>query len=337
MAKQVVNNAKLGVFVLASLIFLVLLLYMIGKNRNLFGSTYELRARFENIQGLVVGNNVRFSGIQTGTVKKIEILSDTAIEVTMLIDIKMLPIIRNNAIASVGTEGLVGNKIVNIVPARQPGSLAKEGEVLATANAVSTDDILHTLSKTNNDVAIIAEELKTTVQRINNSKAIWTLLNDQSLPLDVKRSLANIRAATSKAESMVNNLDLLVGDIQKGKGSMGVLLKDTGIAKNINEAILKIKEVGDQADALVSNIDRMMGNIELDIQKGKGPANAIFKDSLMVEKLNAILTNVQQGTDGFNQNMEALKHNIFFRGYFRRLEKEKQKKKEEQERLAKKN
>jgi phospholipid/cholesterol/gamma-HCH transport system substrate-binding protein len=62
---------------------------MIGKNRNLFGSTYELKARFGNVQGLVSGNNVRFSGIQAGTVKRVKILSDTVIEVTMVIDRKM--------------------------------------------------------------------------------------------------------------------------------------------------------------------------------------------------------------------------------------------------------
>ncbi|HSN10460.1 MAG TPA: MlaD family protein, partial [Hanamia sp.] len=109
MAKKVVSNVKLGVFVLAGLLFLVILLYMIGKNRNLFGSNYVLKARFENIQGLVTGNNVRFSGIQAGTVKRINIINDTLIEVTMVIDKKMSKIIHNNAVASISTEGLVGN------------------------------------------------------------------------------------------------------------------------------------------------------------------------------------------------------------------------------------
>src|SRR5665647_546677 len=119
MAKRIINNVKLGSFVLAGLICLVLLLYMIGKNRNLFGNNYVLKTRFENVQGLIAGNNVRFSGIQAGTVKSIKILNDTVIEVTMIIEKKMQSIIRKNAITSIGTEGVVGNKVVNIVPARQ--------------------------------------------------------------------------------------------------------------------------------------------------------------------------------------------------------------------------
>ena len=132
MAKRGINNVKLGAFALAGLIFLVLLLYMIGKNRNLFGSTYTLKARFENIQGLVTGNNVRFAGIEAGTVKRIKIQNDTTVEITMIIDKKMLNVIRKNAMVSIGTEGFVGNKVVNIVPSRQPSPLAEEGDMLVS-------------------------------------------------------------------------------------------------------------------------------------------------------------------------------------------------------------
>jgi len=209
MTKQGINNVKLGAFVLGGLLFLVLLLYMIGKNRNLFGATYELKARFENVQGLVAGNNVRFSGIEAGTVKRINILNDTVIEVTMIIKKKMLSIIRKNAIVSIGTDGLVGNKVVNIVPARQLAALAEEGDVLVSKKSLDTDEMLETLSKTNNDIAVIASSLKTTVQRINNSSALWELLNDNSLPQDIKISVANIRSATGKAGNMVNNLNAI--------------------------------------------------------------------------------------------------------------------------------
>jgi phospholipid/cholesterol/gamma-HCH transport system substrate-binding protein len=327
MSKRVINNAKLGVFVLGGLLFLVILLYMIGKNRNLFGNTYVLKARFENIQGLVAGNNVRFSGIQAGTVKKVKILSDTVIEVTMIIETKMKSIIRKNAIASIGTDGLVGNKVINIVPARQPAALAEEGDILVAKKAVSTDEMLQTLYKTNNDVAVIAENLKTTVLGINNSNALWSLLNDKSIPQDVKVAVANIRSATGKAGIMVDNLNGIVANVKSGKGSAGAILTDTSFAKNLNEAILKIKTVGDEADALAAEISKVVKGIQQDVNTGKGTANALLKDSVLTMKLNASLENIQRGTDGFNQNMEALKHNFLLRGYFRKLEK--QKKKEE--------
>ena len=115
MINRTLNNIKLGVFVLSGLLFLILLLYMIGKNKNLFGSNYTIKARFENIQGLKPGNNVRFAGIDVGTVDKINIINDTVIEVEMLINNKIKNIIKKNALVSIGTDGLVGNKVVNII------------------------------------------------------------------------------------------------------------------------------------------------------------------------------------------------------------------------------
>ena len=101
MAKKLISDVKLGVFVLAGLLFLVILLYMIGKNRNMFGSNFVLKARFENIQGLVAGDNVKFAGIQAGTVKNINIINDTLIEVTMVIEKRLSTIIHSNAVASI--------------------------------------------------------------------------------------------------------------------------------------------------------------------------------------------------------------------------------------------
>jgi phospholipid/cholesterol/gamma-HCH transport system substrate-binding protein len=325
MANKTVNNIKLGAFVLGGLLFLVLLLYMIGKNRSLFGSTYVLKARFENVQGLVSGNNVRFSGIQSGTVKRVKILNDTVIEVTMIIETKMKSIIRKNAIVSIGTDGLVGNKVVNIVPSGQQGPLAVEGDQLVSKKSVDTEEILRTLYKTNNDAAVIAANLKTTIQRINNSDALWSLLNDESIPRELKASLANIRMATRKAGTVAETLDEIVMDIKNGKGSVGAVLKDSSYAQNLNEAFLKIKAVGEQADSLAGQISVLVQGIQQDINLGKGTMNALLKDSMIVGKLNASLDNIQKGTDGFNQNMEALKHNFLFKGYFRKLEKQRQK------------
>jgi phospholipid/cholesterol/gamma-HCH transport system substrate-binding protein len=320
MAKKIINNVKLGLFVLAGLMFLVLLLYMIGKDQNLFGKTYRLKARFSNVQGLVVGNNVRFAGIQAGTVKKITIINDTVIEVSMIIDTKMKNIIRQNALASINTDGLVGNRVVNISPAHTPGPFAVEGDVLAARKAVATDDMMQTLYNTNMDIAFIAADLKRTVQRINSSTALWELLNDRSIPENLKVSVANIRSATVKAGTLASNLNAIVMDVKNGKGSLGEILTDTSLAKNLNEAVVKIKTVADKADALAVELNTMAADIRQDVNQGNGAVNMLLKDSLLAIKLNSSLDNIQKGTDGFNQSMEALKHNFLLRGYFRKQE-----------------
>ncbi|WP_291402125.1 MlaD family protein [Daejeonella sp.] len=319
MKKQLINNTKLGFFVLVGLLFLILLLYMIGRNRSLFGSNYLLKTRFENVNGLIPGNNVRYAGIQAGTVKKLEILNDTTVEVTMIIDTEMEQIIRKDAITAIGTDGLVGNKVVNIVPGNLNASIAKNGDLLKSKKPIDTEKILNTLSTTNNDVSIIVSGLKTTVERINNSSAIWDLLSDDQLPNDIKKSARNIQLATLKAAAISNEFQLILNELRNGNGSLGMLLNDTVLVSNLNKSSHNLNLVSLQLHTVVSDLQK-------DINSGKGPVNSLLKDTLMVKKLNTSLDNIQMGTDGFNQSMEALKHSFLLRGYFKRLEKEKAKK-----------
>ena len=325
MTNRIINNAKLGIFVIAGLLFLILLLYMIGRNRNLFGSNYVLKARFENVQGLKAGNNIRYSGIEVGTVKKVTILNDTLIEVTMLIDDKMKGIIRKNAIASIGTEGFVGNKVLNISPGPHPASPVEEGDVLNTKKAIDTDELLRTLNKTNNDIAVIVENLKKTTQNINSSEALWKILNEKTLPENIRVSANNIRLATARAANMVDDLHDLVNDVKNGKGSLGAILTDSSYAKNFNDAVKKIKLVGEHADTLAGEINGLVTSLKNDLNNSKGVVNTLLKDTSVVHKLHLSLNNIERGTNAFNQDMEALKHNFLLRGYFRKLEKQKQK------------
>ena len=325
MAKKIINNIRLGAFVLAGLVFLVVLLYLIGKNQNMFGSNFILKARFGNVQGLKAGNNVRYGGIDIGTVKKIDILNDTTMEVVMIIDDRMKSIIHKNALASIGTDGLVGNKVVNMLSGRGTSVVVEDGDLLLTRKQVNTDEMLETLDKTNNDISIIAAEMKSAIQRINKSEALWSLLDDKELPKNLKLSVRNIHVATIKANEMVNDLYTIVNNVKNGKGSAGMILTDTTLVYNLNTAIFKIKEVGDSADALLHQITTTVVDIQTGINSGKGPVNALLNDSVMSARINNSLYNIQKGTDGFNQIMEALKHNFLFRGYFRKLEKQPQK------------
>src|SRR5689334_12869651 len=108
MSKELTRNIRLGIFVLAGTVFIIVMLYLIGSKQNLFGSTFRISAQFYTVNGLMEGNNVRFAGIDVGTVEKVEIISDSTVNVVMLIEEKIRPYIKKNAIASVGTDGLMG-------------------------------------------------------------------------------------------------------------------------------------------------------------------------------------------------------------------------------------
>lgn len=312
-------------FVIAGGVFLVILLYMIGRKENLFGSTFLLKARFGHVQGLMPGNNVRFSGIQVGTVKSVYILDDTTIEVVMRLETKMKKHLRKNAVASIGTEGFIGNKVVNILPSKDPAPAVDANDILASRRSVETDDMLRTLERTNADIGQVAADLKITIGRLKQSTAVWRLLNDESLPANLSASLRSIRSASLQTENMTMTLNEIVAGIQQGKGSLGQLLTDTSISVELQETLARIKTIGDNAEKLANEINNAVARIDQEVNNGKGTLHAVLKDSSLAISLAASLKNIESGTASFSQNMEALKHNILFRGYFRKLERQQKK------------
>lgn len=323
MAKQTFNNIKLGLFILAGLLLLIIGLYLIGRDSNLFGRNYNLHVQFAHVQGLTPGNNVRYAGIQVGTVKRIKILNDTLIDVTMVIENRMQQFIRVNDFVSISTDGLMGNKMLQITPAKDGSAFAKDGDLLRSKTILNIDEMLLVLNKSNENIAVISDQLKAAVIRLNNSEALWNLLNNKLLPEQLLASAANIRSATAKANLLANDLHTIIADVKEGKGSMGQLLRDTAIAYHLTTAIDKIKTVGDEADSLANELNALTLSVQNDVNNGKGTIHALLKDSTLVQKLSNSLQNIEKGTEGFNQNMEALKSNFLFRGYFKKLEKQK--------------
>jgi len=316
--KTSLNNFKLGIFVMAGLVFLVLLLYFIGRNRNLFGSSYSLRARFVNVQGLKPGNNVRYSGIDVGTVKSVSIFNDSLVEVRMILNSDMRKVIHSNAVAWIGTDGFVGNKVLNIIPSSEAAPFAKDNDVLASRKALDTDEMLRTLSRTNGDAAVIASELKQTIQRINASEGLWSLLNDQQLPAAIRQSALNIQSATARANSLSREMQDLLAGVKAGQGSLGILLKDSSFAQEITKTASRISSAAAHTDSLVLSMRTEFNQLNNEIISGNGTIHTLLKDSSSAARVKTTLLNIEAGTDNFNQNMEALKHSFLLRGYFRK-------------------
>lgn len=318
MKNEFIKNIKLGFFVLTSLTFLILLFYMIGKNKNFFGSNFKLRARFENIQGLKAGNNIRFAGIDVGTVDKIDIINDTLLEVIMIIDKKMLSVIRKNAIASIGTDGLVGNKVINISAIKQKSEFVKNNDMLYTKRAIDTDEMLKTLNKSNNDISIITENLKSVSDKLNKGKALWNLINDSNLSSQIKSSINKINTSTNKINVLLDNTNTIVKDVKKGKGTISKLLYDTTLSKNIQNSAYNLEATSKKTSELSSSLKTLTENLKNDIEDGSGIIHLIFKDSMAKKELTESITYIKKDSKGLNEIIDAIKKSILFRRYFKK-------------------
>lgn len=314
------NDFKLGIFLIAGLLVLVFALYMIGKDQSLFAGSFELKARFRDAAGLTAGNNVRYSGIQNGTVKSVRILDDTTIEVIMLVDRDARAHIRKSSTASIGSEGLMGNKVINILPGNPASPLAEEHDILPTSVYGNLNAAMGTLSRTNENAAIVAEELVHTVRQINNSPMLKRLLNDSTLPDNINATLTNIRTASSRINAAAGILETSLADVRKGKGTVGLLMADGGSRQQMETAIQHIHSASLEANAFVARLDSIAQGLQAEIKGNSGVMQVMLRDTMLMAQLGRSMVSIEQGTAAFNQNMEALKHNFLTRGYFRRLE-----------------
>jgi len=316
-----VNNVKLGLFVLAGVAFLVFSLYMIGQNRNLFGATFSLSAHFRNINGLVPGNNVRFSGIDVGTVKSITVENDTSILVVMIIDRSMKDHIKTNAIASLGTDGLVGNRLVNInsVPGQYP--TVDDGGIISSRLPVETDEMLRTLQTTNNNIAVITENLKQVSVRLNGSATLWNILADTMIVKDLKSAAKHINRAGANTELATNKAHEIINRLASGDGVANAIFTDTTLRVGLEESIAGLKHTSKSLETMATQLKDVASNV----RQGHGAIGVLLGDSIMSQKVAQSMSNIEQGTSRFNENMEAMKSNFLFRRYFKKQKAKSQK------------
>jgi phospholipid/cholesterol/gamma-HCH transport system substrate-binding protein len=147
MEKTTSQKISLGLFVILGLLLFILATYLIGDKQKMFGKTSHLQATFNNVNGLQLGNNVRYSGVNVGTVRNIEMIGDTSIRVDMIIDKDIFKHIKKNAVATIGSDGLVGSMVINILPGNGTALALNPGDEIRSLNRIRTDDLLNTFSK----------------------------------------------------------------------------------------------------------------------------------------------------------------------------------------------
>jgi len=185
---------KLGLFIVIGLVLLVLGLFFIGKQKNLFVSVFQLKAVFNNVSGLKVGNNVRFGGIAVGTVDGIQLLNDTSVQVNMNIKSEVRKFIKQDASASIGSDGLVGDRVVLISPGSMNREPVKDNEVLVSHAPVETEQIMAGLKTSADNAAIITQQLSEIAYKVNHGHGIiGRLLGDSTMGNNLHATMVNLK------------------------------------------------------------------------------------------------------------------------------------------------
>ncbi len=229
---------KLGMFVLLGLILFVFTIYYVGKQKNLFGSTFHLRSQFKTVSGLKVGNNVRFSGINIGTVNDIELVTDTSVMVDLVIRKKYQEFIKTNARASIGSDGLMGDKVLTITPGiaseNTPVVVVKNNDLIVSKSAIEMEDVMSSVKTSVDNAGIITAQLAEFSYKMNNGNgALSKLITDEQFSNSLKTTLTNLQTSSGEFAKFTTKMN-------DGKGALSKLVSD--------------EEFGNTLDSTMSNL-----------------------------------------------------------------------------------
>ena len=249
---------KLGMFVIIGLALFTGTIYFVGKQKNIFGSTFNLKAQFKTVSGLKEGNNVRFSGINVGTVDGIELITDTSVLVSLVMKKNVQKFIKTDAIASIGSDGLMGDKVLTISPGNGNGNMVNNNALISSKSAVEIADVMSSLKNSVDNAGIITAQLAQVSYKINNGNGpLARMISDEGFSNSLKGTLTNLQTSSNEFAHFTQNLN---------KGALS-------------------------------------------------------------SKLDSTMSNLQAGTKGLSDNMDAVKHSFLLRGYFKKQKKAEAKKK----------
>ena len=199
--KNTSHKRKLGLFVLIGLLMFFALIFLIGSQQNLFTKQIALTTSFKNASGLQVGNMVRFSGISIGTVSNIEIVNDTTVKVDMNVKEEVQKFIKLDSKASIGSSGVIGDKLLVISQGTVNSKNVKDGQKIASSEPLEFDEILGSVKATAENAEVITSEMAGLMIDINNGKGtIGKLMTDESMAKNIDATMNNLQNSTKKLD-----------------------------------------------------------------------------------------------------------------------------------------
>lgn len=274
------NNIRLGFFVGIGIIIFILGIYYIGSQGSLFSKNILISGVFKDISGVKIGNDVRFSGINIGTVSKVEILNDSLVRIDLAIQQDVKQFIRKNSQMEIIPEGLMGNKVVNIYAGSRDTDIITDGDFLETIEAVQIDKILRQLNYSSTNTAIITRNVAEITDKINKGEgAFGKIFADESFA-------NNLSKVAERTAVLSDNFAEITSKISKEEGTIGMLLSDTILAQ-------KIFAAGENLQISTQNL----ATITAQVNEGKGILGELFTDTTFTTGLTRAGKNLDYTTE----------------------------------------
>ncbi len=333
---------KVGLFSFIGLLLFILTIYILGFNQNLFRSSFVLYARFSNVSGLKQGSTVRLSGINVGTVARIEFVSDSLVLVKLFIDKDIQPYLKADAIAAISSDGLVGDKVLEIVSGNSKSQEIKNNDTIASIAPIQWETLLKSVLKSTQNAEVITGEWRTFSQHLNQDKGlIYQLIRSEAFATSVHNTVNNL-------EQSSHELALFTPALNNKHGTLNQLLNNAAWSDQVRQTLNHLQSTSHQLDIFsmtlnqqngllyhvmtndslrikidhtIDELDKTASALHVFSNRMNQPNTVLYKitnDPKTAQQLDSIVRHIDQGVQEFRNLEEAAKASIIFRSYFKK-------------------
>ena len=311
------KSVIVGIFVLIGIIILVTGVLTLGSQQKAFVKTFSLKAVFEDIGGLQVGNNVWYSGVKIGTVRRVNFYGDSQVEVVMNLDTEVQDFIRKDSKATISSDGLIGNKIIVIYGGTSAAPRAENEDRLESVMPLDTDKMMETLQENNNNLVSITNDLKVLTGKIANGEGIiGAVLTDSILARDFESMMAELQRTAINSSRLTSNLARFSANLDNEGTLMYELANDTIVFSSLKETAKRLETTSQSANEVIDNFKDASEQLSSD----SNALGMFLNDPEFAEYIKSTMSSLDTGSTKLNETMEAMRYHWLFRGAFRKMD-----------------
>jgi len=303
-----------GLFLAIGLIVFILGVFTLGSQSKTFSKSIHVSAVFDDVSGLKTGNSVWFSGVKVGSISKIHFIGPSQVDVRMSIDEASQQYVHRNAGVHIGSDGLIGNKIIVIDGGSPQAPIVQDNDVLQTEKVTSTDDMLKVLQQNNQNLLSITGDFKMLSRKILQGKGtVGTLMADSTVGIQFRNAMSNFEKASANAAQLSAQLQRFSVKMNSKGGLADKLFTDT-------TTFASIKAVTNQLKQAAANTTEITNTLKTTTDKFNRTDNAVgvlLNDPKAAAQVQSTIQNLQQSSIKLNEDLEAAQHNFLLKGFFK--------------------
>lgn len=308
-----------GIFIFLGLAIFIWTVLTLGSQKNTFEKSITVKTYFKNVNGLQKGNNIWFSGVKVGTIENVVLIGNGKVEVDMNIDEKSVPYIRSNAKAKISSDGLIGNKIIEIYGGSSQAPAISGGDVLNTEELLNTDQMMATLSKNNDNLLAITGNLKDITDKMSKGQgSIGKLLNDETFADELTRTVVTLKNTSYNLQQLSANVSHYTSRLNDSGTLANDLVSDTVIFSKLRSTVSQLKEAADKSNEVITSLQGAAHSVEAGLKNPNTPAGMLLGDEKTAAGLKTTMENLQSASGKLNDDLEAVQHNFLLRGFFKK-------------------